>query len=321
MKRVAWASLGLAFAGAAIWTRAQVGGGIRPVASLFPAGAVLYLEAKNIQPLLADWNSSAEKKLWLESGNYQVFSRSTLFQKLNNAQQEFAAAAGIPPDMALLSNVAGAESGIAIYDIGKLEFLYITRLPAARLADNFLWRARASYEARQSAGVAYYVKQDKASQRLAAFAASNDYLFLATREDVIANALALLASQKAPAMTTEAWYTTATQTSRNPGDLRLVLNMKRLMASPYMRSYWIQRNASELVRYASAISDLTRMPGVFVENRMLFRAGEETGARNENAVSQIVRLVPANAGFYRATASPSADEAFSLIRDKILEPQ
>ncbi len=48
----------------------------QPMSSLFPAGAVLYLEAKDFGALLADWNGSAEKRDWLASANYDSFSRS-----------------------------------------------------------------------------------------------------------------------------------------------------------------------------------------------------------------------------------------------------
>ena len=57
------------------------------------------------------------------SANYAAFSRSRLFLRLEAAFDEFSTAAGAPPDMALLSDVAGAESALALYDIGKLEFL------------------------------------------------------------------------------------------------------------------------------------------------------------------------------------------------------
>jgi hypothetical protein len=305
----------------AVWIAAQVGGAGRPIATLFPGGPVLYLEAKNFQPLLADWNASKDKQLWVASSNYEVFSRSTLFLKLQKAQQEFAAAAGVPPDMALLGNVAGAESGLAIYDIGKLEFLYVTRLPASRVTNSSLWKARGTYQTRKSAGIDYYVKLDKASSRMAAFAASNDYLLLATREDVLANALALLAGEKPQTMASEGWYTQTTQAAKTAGDLRLVLNMPRLLESPYMRSYWIQRNATQLRQYRAAISDLTRAAGSLNESRLLFRATEEAPSWNENAVAQIARLAPANAGLYRAWASPTAEQAFALMQQKILEPQ
>src|SRR5580704_10659720 len=89
---------------AAYWALAQPAP--PPIASLFPAGALLYLEAKDFGSLLADWNGSAEKTAWLGSSNYEAFSRSHLFLRLGQAQSEFAAAAGVPPDYALLTSVA-----------------------------------------------------------------------------------------------------------------------------------------------------------------------------------------------------------------------
>src|SRR5882724_5422457 len=88
-----------------------------------PAGPVLFLEAKDLSSLLSDWNSSAEKSIWVSSSNYEVFSRSRLFLRLKGAGDQFAAAAGLPPDMNFASQVAGTHSALALYDIGNLQFL------------------------------------------------------------------------------------------------------------------------------------------------------------------------------------------------------
>ena len=132
-------------AGVAVWTLAQgPAAGSLPLAAIAPPGALLYLEAKDFGALLADWNGSAEKRAWLLSNNYQVFSRSRLFLRLEQSQQEFAAAAGLPGDMALAGEVAGSNSALALYDIGQLQFLYVTRMPAARAATTALWKKRGS---------------------------------------------------------------------------------------------------------------------------------------------------------------------------------
>ena len=101
------------------------------LSSYVPSGALLYLQAKDLSSLLADWNRSPQKQAWLGSSNYEVFSRSRLLLRLNDAGKQFAAAAGLPPDMNFMSQVAGTESAFALYDIGKLQFIYITRLPSA----------------------------------------------------------------------------------------------------------------------------------------------------------------------------------------------
>src|SRR6266851_8355285 len=101
-----------------------------PLSRYVPAGSLLYLQARDFSALLADWNASSEKASWAKSKNYEVYSRSRLFLRLQGASQQFAAAAGLPPDMNFLTQVAGTQSAFALYDIGKLEFLYITKLPS-----------------------------------------------------------------------------------------------------------------------------------------------------------------------------------------------
>lgn len=308
-------------AGALAWLTAQVTlAAPPPLASLFPAGPALYLQARDLAALLRDWNRANEKALWLASDQYRVFSRSNLFLKLASAQDEFAAAAGVPPNMALVENVAGSESALAIYDIGELRFLFITRLPESQISQSSLWKARGTYEPRQSAGLDYYTHFDKASKRVAAFASARGYLILATREDLVAGALALIAGQAAAPLSSEPWFVQAGAAAPQSGELRLALNMPLLLRSPYMRSYWIQRNAGELKQYASAVSDLTRSAGEIRETRQLIRLAEQSPAWNEGAVAQISRLAPLDAGLSRAWASPTAEQAMALILDKILAP-
>src|ERR1700683_4592357 len=203
-----------ALAAMIFWAVAQTAP--QPMPSLFPAGAVLYLEAKDLGALLADWNGSAEKRDWLASASYDAFSRSQLFLKLGDAQTQFATAAGVPPDYALLTSVAGSNSAIAIYDIGKLEFLYIAHVPSARAMNTSLWQTRGSYQTRHAGNADYFVKEDKPSHRVAAFAYTGDSLLLATREDLIAGALQLMAHEALPSVASEPWFVNSVQ-SAAPG--------------------------------------------------------------------------------------------------------
>src|ERR1019366_4625949 len=79
-------------------------------AKLLPDGALLYIQSKDFNGLLNDWNSSSEKRLWLKGDNYAAFSRSRLFERLSQAQGEFSTAATIPTDENLLTSVAGQQS-------------------------------------------------------------------------------------------------------------------------------------------------------------------------------------------------------------------
>ena len=77
------------------------------LAHFVPTGALLYLESKDFSALLADWDHSPEKQFWLKSDNYEIFSRSRLFLRLNDANTEFSRAAGVPAGPDLLRQLAG----------------------------------------------------------------------------------------------------------------------------------------------------------------------------------------------------------------------
>lgn len=118
----------------------------QPLSKFVPSGPLLYMEAKDFSSLLSDWNSSPQKQQWMQSDNYEVFSRSRLFLRLKGASDQFAAAAGLPPDMDFLTQVSGEHSVFALYDIGNLQFLYITYLPSAKAMESTLWQTREKFE-------------------------------------------------------------------------------------------------------------------------------------------------------------------------------
>jgi hypothetical protein len=305
-----------ALAAMIFWAVAQTAP--QPMPSLFPAGAVLYLEAKDFGALLADWNGSGEKRDWLASANYDAFSRSQLFLKLGDAQTQFEAAAGVPPDYPLLTSVAGSNSAVAMYDIGKLEFLYITHLPSARAMNTSLWKTRGTYQTRHAGKTDYFVKEDKPSHRVAAFAYAGDSLLLATKEELIAGALQLMSREAVPSVASEAWFASSVQAAA-PGsnDLRLVYNMASLARSYAFRSHWVQENVPELRQFSSGLADLERARGEIHERRVLLRASPEEAAENETAVGQLLAAIPDDAGLYRAWLHPVGLQAAQWIEEKV----
>jgi hypothetical protein len=167
------------------------------------------------------------------------------------------------------------------------------------------------------------LRPDAQSGRLVAFAATNDYLLLATAEEPLAQALTLLAGQAGQPVVNEAWYQDATA-NRQRGDLRLVLNMEALVPSPYFRSYWIQRNITELAQYRAGVVDLFRSSGELREERAFLRRAETEAMPPEEdssrVLGQLSRLVPPEAGFYRAWRRPASAQIIELLRQRLLDP-
>src|SRR5713101_3787205 len=309
----------------ATWAAFQVlAPGAPPLSGYFPAGSLLYLQAKDFSVLVADWNASPQKASWVKSKNYEVYSRSRLFLRLQGAGQQFAAAASLPPDMNFLTQVAGTQSGLALYDIGKLEFLYVTKLPSASSMQSALWQTRAKFETRSAAGVTFYVRRDPESEREVTFAINGDYLILATREDLLAGALQLMAGSKDRTIEAEQWWSQSVAAAGPAGDLRMVLNLEKIVPSPYFRSYWVQRNITDMKQYSAAVSDLFRSGKEYREERVLLKksviAGNAATDDAATAVADLVRLSPADTGTYEVRAAPSAADCLGVLETKILAP-
>jgi hypothetical protein len=308
--------LAAALAAMIFWAFAQPAP--QPMASFFPSGASIFLEARDFGALLASWNGSAEKRDWLASANFKAFSRSQLFLKLGEAQSQFASAAGVPPDYALLTSVAGSNSALAMYDIGKLEFLYVTHLPSSRAMASALWKMRGTYQTRHAANADYFVKEDKPSHRVAAFAYAGDTLLLATKEQLIAGALQLMAHESFPSVASETWFVNSVQAAApGPADLRLVYNMATLSRTYAFRSHWIQGNVPDLREFYSGLADLERAGNEVRERRVLLRATPADPAENESAAGQLLAAVPDDAGLYRVWLRPSGAQAAQWIEEKL----
>jgi hypothetical protein len=285
-----------------------------------PAGPILYLEARDFASILARWRGSEEQQRWLQSANYKVFSQSHLFLRLTDAYNEYATAAGFAPDAAMLQILAGTESALAFYDIGKLEFLYLTRLPAPRSAETALWRSRSSFTPRKAGGADFYVRTDP-SGRVVAFAVTNDVLLLATREDLIAGALELMAHASRNKMSDEGWFARPVRAAGNAGDVRLVTDFAGLATSPHFRSHWIQHNVSLVREFTSGVSDLFLGAEVIREERLFLRSAPVAESSvDRQPLAETLRLVPDDAGFYRGWASPAPGGVTALLTAGLLNP-
>lgn len=309
-------SLVIAVALAAVWLHAQLAD-TRPVSELLPPGALLYLEAKDFHSLLTDWNNSTVKSRWLRSANHSVLLESRLLQRLSQAQEEFAKVTGIPIGIEFANQAAGARSGCAFYDLSALHFVYLTQMTANATENVQLWRDRTKYTQRDVSGIAFYLKSSDDGTRTVAFASYKDWFLIATDENLAAKTLVLLSGRKEASIATEHWFQTATKQAPAPGDLRLVSNLPALIATPQFRTYWIQRNASELKPFSAGISDLFRQDDGWKEERALLRKSEVAGTSGGEALREALAYAPASDSLYRAWAMPDRDKLNDALQNLI----
>ncbi len=138
----------------------------------------------------------------------------------------------------------------------------------------------------------------------------------------MASALQLMAGGKDRTIGAEPWFARSVAAAGPVGDLRMVLNLEKIVPSPYFRSYWVQQNISDMKSYAAAVSDLFRSGKEYREERVLLKKTGDAPSTNEQGeeVSDLVRLVPAEAGIYEARLCPSIDQCLDALKTKILAP-
>ena len=113
MKKILWSTAGILTLATLAWVQVTRPAR-RELASLMPAGLQIYLEAKDLHSLLADWNGSDLLQNWLMSANYNVFSNSNLLQKLQGLYQEYGNDAGLGPGIPGTLEIAGRESATRV---------------------------------------------------------------------------------------------------------------------------------------------------------------------------------------------------------------
>jgi hypothetical protein len=338
MKKILWSTAGILTLATLAWVQVTRPAR-RELASLMPAGPMIYLEAKDFHSLLADWNGSNVKQNWLTSANYSVFSNSNLLQKLQGLYQEYGNVAGFLPGIPGTLEITGRESALGLYEFTEQQFVYITRVDESQLTASQLWRLREKFTVRQASGISFYMRRDDASHRTVAFAYIDGWLVLSTRDDLMANTLALIAGQTTaqPAtragvvrdenvanLASETWYTRALAQAGTAGELRMALNMHALVSDVRFRSYWIQRNISELRPFEGEIVDVQRTQQEIDENRILVRLPEQQVAvpssRALDAMAALRAIAPADGALALAWAEPSSDMVESLIENRLLKP-
>jgi hypothetical protein len=297
----------------------------RSLTSYVPQDALLTIESPDFASLLHQWTNSAESKAWLASANYSVFQNSRLFGRLGDAQASFATAAGVPAGIDLLKQIAGKESVFAWYDIGKLEFLYITCMPSAQAERSQLLEARARFERRHAGNADFYIRTSNADYSTVAFArvpsSCGDLILLATREDLLANALKLIAAPSpANSISAEPWFrdVSAALPQEHPAPaLHMVLNLDRIAVDPHFRSYWIQRNITWTRQFRASVSDLYLEPKRLREERVLLPKSPETETATID-LAPLTALAPPSTGIYRALATHDPSVAVTAIQEKLL---
>jgi len=290
------------------------------LASVMPRGAMLYLQASDLSALMKTWLASPVRSRFYDSASFAAFQKSRVYLKLQDRKKDIETAIGVGLDENRLAELSGKTSAISIYDIGKIEMVFVTEVPRARAVASALFKQAPQFQERSADGTSYYVRDvttdgGRLNQQFC-FAYVDGKLIVTTTEGLVIRAIANIKGASGESLSSDIVALAETARGFAAHEATMWLDQARLNRNRYFDNYWIHRNADgELADIQAALIDLRFTREGMIENRW-FRVGDRgqvtgqgTGDRGQGTglaaeqLSSLMRFAPADAHLVEARSS------------------
>lgn len=295
-----------------------------PAADL-PRDAVVYVEFTDLPAFLELWEKSELKQKYLASENFNSLKQRRLGLKLASRWQEFNEAVGFPLDLETVGAFAEKRAAIGIYDIGKLEFVFIAPASNEIFTATKFFQNKEQFEEKLlengtsifSANVA--ADHGRQPQKLL-FANVKGRFVLATSEKLLLQTVNNINGKTTKnALTDEPSFKDLAENSK-PNLFSVWVNQTTLNQDYYFKHYWLMPNTNKLKTIRAGIFDVFLETNKIVERRrFLLEKETNTTKLNPAETQKMLSLVPADVSFYRlqtANANTSVKAIFNCVFDR-----
>lgn len=237
-----------------------------------PRGALIYLQIEDLPVLTKFWNESKLKADYLESVNFAEFQDRHLALKILSRWEEFNAASGFSFDLEAFSGLSETKAALAVYDIGRLEMVFVAPLSDEKFAATMFFQKREAFESETLAdGTTVYsakVEADRGRQAQKLFFVNKNGRFvLATSEKLFAQTLANLdGTAKNNALADEPSFQKLSE-KITPHVATVWLNQEKLNDDYYFRRYWLMSEVKSLKNIRAAMFDVEISESNLIERR------------------------------------------------------
>ena len=249
--------------------------GITPeIADYVPAAPVIYLEAESLKALADSVERLEAAEAFGKSAAPERYSKSKLSLKLADRAETLSEFLGEEVTLNKLLDLGTGRMGLALYDIGELEFLIIARKrPGTTRVARFV-SSHQGFDKRRLADRDYYIKQDESGMAFA-FTETEDLLVLSNSIGLIEDVLKCMQDPAGPdsIYADERFRDLLAEQKLHPeveGGLFMYLNQEAIAGTTYFKVYWVFGNQKALsgIR-AAGIWLEKRAGGGLAEHRLL----------------------------------------------------
>lgn len=302
-------------------------GGPYSLADDCPRGALVYAQASDLPALLRLWDGSRFKERYLASTNYKQFAEGHVALKLVARAGEFGDALGFTPDVRALAEGAEKSAGVAVYDIGRMELVFVA--PASEekaTAARFFQSAENFEQTELPDGTVYYshdVEADRGRQKQKIlFAYARGRFVVATSEQLMLRTLANVNGRsRADRLSDDPSFKTLSR-EITPHLAAVWVDQSRLNSDYYFKHYWAMSDASSLKGIRAGLFDFEMSAGSFIERREFLLEGRQSNvaALSPRDAQELSASLPADAAYTRLRVlSDGAAGASTLFGNALLD--
>ncbi|MGH9826575.1 MAG: hypothetical protein ACREDR_25380, partial [Blastocatellia bacterium] len=290
------------------------------LAGAMPKGALLYIQARDLSAVMKRWLGSPVRKGFYDSPSFAAFSQSHLYVKLQARKADFDKALGFSLDEDRLAELAGGTSAVSIYDIGKLELVFVTEVPRTKAVATTLFKSIPNFEERSASGSAYYVHDvatdgGRLNQEFC-FSYAGGKLIVTTTEALMTRALAAVSANGGDSLLADVLATGQQAKGLSTHDVTLWVDQAKLNKNRHFINYWLYQNTAQsaddsLANIESGLMDLSfAADGMHEQRWFLLKTGDGSKSpakpiTGEEATA-LIRFVPAGAQMVQVHGQPGS---------------
>lgn len=284
----------------------------------FPRDPLVYVQISDLPKVIRLWNESETAENYLQSDNFSDFQNNHLGRKLASRWDEFNTAAGFQIDAETLAQLAEKRAALALYDVGKLEFVFITPISSEFFAATKFFQNKDKFaEDTLTDGTIIYrvaVKADRGRQKQELiFTHSEGRLVVGTSEKLIAQTLENIKGKlsKNSLFDEPSFQKLCNKTS--PHTATVWLNQTALNDDYYFKRYWLMSDVKDLKNIRAGIFDIEIQDEKLIERRkFLLNEMQDISPLNHQQAETLLSFAPKDIPFYELQKAEknSVNEAF-----------
>ncbi len=283
--------------------------------ALLPPGANLYLGFADLRGDLDRLGDSGTWASFQGGSNHEAFIRSRLWLRFQDRVTQLEGLVGGPIDGPTAGDLAASTCGLAFYQVGDIEFVYLAREGLEGELLRALSEMVGEFQTVRHGDASYQVIRDDMLDLELAWATEAGYLVVSDRERLLQATLDRIAGSGA-SLADDPGFRGVVDALPSDGDQLVYLNLAGLRDDGYFRRYWMQKDRTLLEQHEAFGATAVWEDGQVAEHRLLAREVEGSpDAPEAPEPTEAFRLVPADALAAKAFAAADPAEAAAVFLD------